>query len=93
MNGEKFKTPRFLYRESEKALRKTSIYFIAQKHCYESTIILNISHVKPIDLIYNWVLKIRLFPLNRTIIKEPFTSIGMIDIYKVDTFESNWQQI
>ena len=33
-----------------------------------------------------------LFPLNKTIIKEPFTSIGMIDIYKVDTFATNPQQ-
>jgi len=33
-----------------------------------------------------------LFPLNRTIIKDPFTSIGMIDIYKVDTFATNPQQ-
>ena len=33
-----------------------------------------------------------LFPLNRTIIKDPTTSIGMIDIYKVDTFATNPQQ-
>ncbi len=50
------------------------------------------SHVKPINASYNWVLKIALFPLNRTIVKDSFISIGMIDIYKVDTFATNPQQ-
>ena len=35
---------------------------------------------------------VELLPLNRNIVKDPFTSIGMIDINKVDTFATNPQQ-
>ena len=55
---EKFKTLRFFLSNSEKVLGKTHVkrlYFISQRHCYDLTTILNISHVKPINWSYNWV--------------------------------------
>ena len=63
-NVEKTDFLRFLLRDEEKTLRKTVLDFITQKRCYEVTIILNISHVKPIKLTYNCVLKNCLFPIN-----------------------------
>ena len=48
---------------------------------------------KPINSSYNWVLKNNLFPLNKTIAKDPFTYIGMINIYKVDISQQTHNKV